>query len=66
MPFAATPLIFTALSCWKRFNDRGTTLSFTEAIDESLISCPFGPVTYTFSNCSGFSRSVRSSWGMTL
>ncbi len=41
----ATPEIFTAFSCWKRFSDRGVTESLMVAMEESDTSWPFGPVT---------------------
>ena len=41
----ATPLIFTALSCWKRLSERGVTLSLMRAMESSATSCPLGPVT---------------------
>ncbi len=41
----ATPLIFTALSCWNRLSERGVTVSLIVAMEESATSWPFGPVT---------------------
>jgi len=40
-----TPVIFTEFSCWKRFSERGCTVSFKVAIVDSGINWPAGPRT---------------------
>ena len=63
---AVMPDSLIALSCWKRFNERGTVVSRSVAIVASGTSAPAGPVTKMSWSCSGVKRSLRAICGMTL
>ena len=41
----ATPLILTALNCWKRLSERGPVFFFSVAKVLSGTNWPFGPLT---------------------